>query len=61
LHKTEIETLYKDFLANVYGFVKKVVIMAPSGVKIETEYNKKLVAIDYVHGSLTRNIYILEK
>jgi len=61
LHKTVIEKLYKEFLENVYGFMDRVVLMTPNELKIETEYNKKLVAIDYVHGSLTRKIYVLQK
>ncbi len=61
LHKSEIEKLYKEFLENVYGFVDRVVIMSPSDIDIETEYKKKLVAVDFVHGSLSRKIYILDR
>lgn len=61
LHKIEVERLYKEFLENVYSFVNKVVIMAPNNMKIETKFNVRLVAEDYVHGSLTRKIYVLDK
>ncbi|MAG78386.1 hypothetical protein CL616_03415 [archaeon] len=61
LHKTEIEKLYKKFLENVYGFVDKVVLMAPNNVKVVSKYKKRLVAVDYVHGGLTRKIYVLTR
>jgi len=61
LHKSEIEKLYNEFLENVYGFVDRVVIMAPNKIKVETKYKKNLVAADYVHGGLTRRIFVLEK
>ncbi|MFH1972620.1 MAG: DNA methyltransferase [archaeon] len=61
LHKTEIEKLYKEFLKNVYPFIDRVVLMSPNNVEIETEYNKELIATDYVHGTLTRRIFLLKK
>jgi len=61
LHKTEIEKLYNDFLKNVYPIMDKVIIMSPNDVHIETKYEKELIATDYVHGTLTRKIYLLKK
>ncbi len=59
--KVDVEKLYNEFLNNVYNFVDKVVIMMPSNVKIRTKYKVSFSTEDYVHGSLTRRILILEK
>ncbi|MBS3163015.1 methyltransferase domain-containing protein [Candidatus Woesearchaeota archaeon] len=59
--KVIIETLYNDFLENAYNFVDKVVIMMPNTVKIKTKYKIKFSTEEFVHGTLTRRILILEK
>ena len=61
LKKVEIEQLYREFLAHVYPFVDLVVIMVPNDVKVISKYVQTFETEDYVHGSLTRHILILEK
>ncbi|MBS3170212.1 methyltransferase domain-containing protein [Candidatus Woesearchaeota archaeon] len=59
--KTEVEELYNEFLEHAYNFIDKVVIMMPNTIKIKTKYKIKFSTEQFVHGSLTRRIMILEK
>ena len=59
--KEDVETLYEEFLAHVYPFVDTVVLMAPNTIKIKTKYSIHWETEEFVHGSLTRRIMILQK
>ena len=61
LKKVEIQSLYETFLENVYPHVDVVVIMAPNTLQFNSKYKHIFEAEDYVHGSLTRKIIILNK
>jgi tRNA (guanine10-N2)-dimethyltransferase len=59
--KSDVEKLFNDFLENAYDYADKVVIMMPNKVKIKTKYKIRFSTEQFVHGSLTRRILILEK
>lgn len=59
--KEDVETLYKEFLEHAYTFVDTVVLMAPNTIKIQTKYTLAWQTEEFVHGSLTRRIMILQK
>ncbi|MBI5797689.1 methyltransferase [Candidatus Woesearchaeota archaeon] len=60
-NKVIIKKLYEEFLAHVYPFVDIVVLMSPNDLKIKTKYKLVHITDDFVHGSLTRRIYVLKK
>ena len=59
--KTELKELYESFLDHVYEFVDVVVIMFPNDLKLKFKYKIAFETEDYVHGSLTRKILVLDK
>lgn len=59
--KVDIERLYNEFLNNVYNFCNKIILMIPNDIKIKTKYKITFETEDYVHGSLTRRILVLQK
>jgi tRNA (guanine10-N2)-dimethyltransferase len=61
LKKSEIESLYKDFLNHVYSFTDTVVLMYPKGMNLVTSFKISFQCEEYIHNSLTRIIVILKK
>ncbi len=59
--KTELKEFYETFLDHVYEFVDVVVIMFPNDLKLKFKYKIAFETEDYVHGSLTRKILVLDK
>ena len=59
--KEDVETLYKEFLEHVYPFVNIVVLMSPNTIKIKSKYKIVWQTEEFVHGSLTRRMMILQK
>ncbi len=64
LHKREKIGLYEDFLDNAYKQMKKghkLVFVLPSTTKFKTKF-RILKSLDhYVHGGLTRRVYVMAK
>ncbi|QQG39853.1 MAG: methyltransferase domain-containing protein [Candidatus Aenigmatarchaeota archaeon] len=66
LKKVKMAELYKDFLESAWGVLgpdKYAVVLAPKGkLKVPPKLFAKVSAFDeYVHGSLTRQIFVLHK
>lgn len=63
----ELEKLYKNFLNNLYGLIKrqKIILITPDFLNIKKLIKNKFKIQEkisyYIHKSLTRNIYILAK
>lgn len=65
LHNKDINSLYYSFLDNAFNNLlkkgKRLCIIFPSTIKLKSKF-KKVCHIDlYVHKSLTRRIFVLEK
>ncbi len=62
LHKREKIGLYEEFLDNAYRQMKKgqkLVFVLPSTTKFKTKFKNVKTLDQYVHGSLTRRVYVM--
>ncbi|MFH1211040.1 MAG: methyltransferase domain-containing protein [archaeon] len=60
----KLSTLYNSFLANAYSLLRKnrrLVVVFPSNFSFRSKFFVVASIPFYVHKSLTRNIYVLEK
>lgn len=60
----KVSTLYNSFLANAYSLLKKnkrLVVIFPNNFSFKSKFRVVCCIPFYVHKSLTRNIFVLEK